>query len=133
VSFIETAANRCSAAEVSTIRRLLAHIQQHGGELRWGSSPQNPGVGGWYPVDGERRPVWRLYAKNSGAQFQFDIASLRAAFGAARVDAISAQLDAVPTMKGKLTGALATLSLRDIVSDVQQEAAFFAALDVVVN
>jgi hypothetical protein len=132
-SFLETAETRCSAAEVSIIRRLLRHIRDHAGELRWGGSPQNPGVGGWYPADGERRPVWRLHAKNAGAQFQFDVTGLQAAFGPARVAAMSAHLAAVPTMKGWPAGARATLSLPDIAGDAHQEAAFFAALDVVVS
>ena len=132
-SFIETAETRCPAAEVSIIRRLFLHIQHHEGELRWGSSPQNPGVGGWYPAEGERRPAWRLYAKNAGAQFQFEVSALHAAFGPIRVEAMSAQLEAVPTMKGKLTGARATLNLADIAGDLQQETACFAALDAVVS
>ena len=132
ISFLEVADTRCSAAELALVRRLFEHIRIHGGELSGGRA-QNPGFGGWYPAAGEPRPVWRLYAKPAGAVFQFDVGSVRTAFGTARTEAMAARLESVPTMKGKLTGTLATLILRDIAGDEGQETAFFEALDAVVN
>ena len=132
-TFLETAQTRTTAAELDLMRKLFAHIRQHHGELRWGRATGNPGTGGWYPTSDGCRPVWRLYAKERGGLFQFDLNRIRQSFGTDRPATIASHMDAVPAAKGRISGAFASIDLRDLAGDPGYEASLFSAIDAAIR
>jgi hypothetical protein len=58
---IEEARAHRTPAEFDLLELLLDHVRRHGVRASFGTGG-TPGVGGWYEIDGEDRPVWNYNA-----------------------------------------------------------------------
>ncbi|MFI5706229.1 hypothetical protein [Kribbella sp. NPDC051620] len=126
-SFLEIANERCSDVEVQLIEQLFAHVDTRGTKLAWGSGA-NPGVGGWYNIDGRSTVVWVLNTSSDSpttrAHIVFYFADLVGRAGLERMEEAASMLEQIPVLRQKIVDSRASgwkkypsLYLSDVASN----------------
>ncbi len=137
-SFLQAAANRVSAAELTFINRLIRDVDHRGVKLNWGKGI-TPGVAGWFRVNGWDTGVWSLNANTdsatSKAYLQFYLADHLTRTTPDVLERVAAQLERIPSMRAKIADARSSnwkkypsVYLVDVASHSDQVEAVLAAI-----
>ncbi|MEV6283195.1 hypothetical protein [Kribbella sp. NPDC051770] len=142
-SFLEIARERCSAAELDLAERLLAHVDEHGSKLAWGSGA-SPGVGGWYEVNERPTGVWVLNTSSASPTTRpylvFYFGDLVAHSVTDRLEAAAATLERIPGLRSKIQQTRSSgwkkypkITLAEALADPAHETAVFDAITALVD
>jgi hypothetical protein len=137
--FLAAAEGRCSAAEVSLMRRLIGDVESRGLKINPGRGV-TPGVAGWFRIAGQPTGVWVLNANNESprtrAYLVLYLADLLPRLGADRIERVARMLESLPTLKDKIAAAresqwkkYPSLYLADVAGDPAKEQILLDALN----
>lgn len=102
-SFMAAAIERRTDEEVAFVEELLGHVERCDGYLKFGSG-LTPGLSGWYPLNGDHRPVFNLNINvpTRQAYLSFYVADLAKQLSHEQLEQALAQLEAIPAYAGSV-------------------------------